>query len=325
MTTAEPLFWLIGALLITFAVLVGRDRTNPRRLTSAAFWGLTGAGFIRGSWVAAKAAPAWILGVAVLVIAVLGMSKRTLAAGVGATTGPAEREASAVRFGNTLFIPALCIPIVAGVVTFVGPLLTIGGTPLIASSVATLIGLGLGAIVALVVGYLLLHPRPVTAPLQEGRRLLETIGWAAILPQMLAILGVLFTQAGVGKAVGTLISSVVPEGVLIAGVITYCVGMALFTILLGNAFAAFPIMTAAIGWPLLVQLDHGNPAAVFAIGMLAGFCGTLCTPMAANFNVVPAALLEMRNRYGVITAQLPTAGMMLVANILLMYLFAFPT
>jgi uncharacterized membrane protein len=99
--------------------------------------------------------------------------------------------------------------------------------------------------------------------------------------------------------------------------------MALFTVIMGNAFAAFPIMTAAIGWPVLVEQFHGNPPAVFAIGMLAGFCGTLCTPMAANFNVVPAALLEMTDRYGAIKAQLPTAVPLLVANIALMYFLAF--
>ena len=33
-----------------------------------------------------------------------------------------------------------------------------------------------------------------------------------------------------------------------------------------------------------------------AIGMLAGFCGTLMTPMAANFNIVPAALLELKDQ-----------------------------
>ena len=322
MINAEPLFWLIGALFLTFAALIARDQENPRRVTSALFWGLIGASFIYGTWVQAKAAPAWILGVVVLVIAALGSSKRTLRAGVVVTTGPPEREEYAARFGNRLFIPALCIPVIAVAVTLIAPLLTAGGKPIIDPSAATLLGLGLGAIVALGVGIAMLRPRPVTVPLQEGRRLLETIGWAAILPQMLAVLGVLFTQAGVGKAVGTVAAAVVPD-VLIFGVIAYCLGMAVFTILMGNAFAAFPIMTAAIGWPVLVAAHGGNPAVVFAIGMLAGFCGTLCTPMAANFNIVPAALLEMRNRYGVITAQLPTAGLMLVANIVLMFVFGF--
>ena len=44
--------------------------------------------------------------------------------------------------------------------------------------------------------------------------------------------------------------------------------------------------------PLLIKQYDGDPAIICAIGMLAGFCGTLMTPMAANFNVVPANLLD---------------------------------
>ena len=53
--------------------------------------------------------------------------------------------------------------------------------------------------------------------------------------------------------------------------------------------------------------------------MLAGFCGTLLTPMAANFNLLPAALLDLKDRYGVIRAQVPTALALLAFNILLLY------
>jgi uncharacterized membrane protein len=58
--------------------------------------------------------------------------------------------------------------------------------------------------------------------------------------------------------------------------------------------------------------------------MLSGFCGTLVTPMAANFNIVPAALLELTDRNAVIKAQLPTAAILLIANTVLMYVFVFP-
>jgi uncharacterized membrane protein len=43
------------------------------------------------------------------------------------------------------------------------------------------------------------------------------------------------------------------------------------------------------------------------------------TPMAANFNIVPAALLELPDRHAVIKAQVPTALPLLVANIFLLY------
>ena len=90
-------------------------------------------------------------------------------------------------------------------------------------------------------------------------------------------------------------------------VAVFGLGMAIFTMVMGNAFAAFPVMAAAIGVPLVIQGYGGDPAVVGAVGMLAGFCGTLMTPMAANFNLVPAALLELKDQYGVIRAQVATA------------------
>jgi uncharacterized membrane protein len=92
---------------------------------------------------------------------------------------------------------------------------------------------------------------------------------------------------------------------------------------MGNAFAAFPVMTAAIGLPLIVGKFHGDPVIMGAIGMLSGYCGTLVTPMAANFNIVPAALLELPDRNGVIKAQIPTAAPLLIGNIVLMYVLVF--
>ncbi len=47
------------------------------------------------------------------------------------------------------------------------------------------------------------------------------------------------------------------------------------------------------------------------------------TPMAANFNIVPAARLELKDKNGVIKAQWPTAVLLLAVNTLLMYAFVF--
>ena len=96
--------------------------------------------------------------------------------------------------------------------------------------------------------------------------------------------------------------------------------MALFTVIMGNGFAAFPVMTGGVGVPVLVGIYDANPAVMAAIGMFSGYCGTLMTPMAANFNVVPVALLELPDKYAVIKAQMPTALLMLVVNIVLLYL-----
>lgn len=322
MINVEALYWLIGALFVAWGSLIARDPNHPHRWGASSFWGLLGICFFYGTWVQAGTAPAWILGAAVLVLVAIAATGR-LKHGPAKTSSPAEREASATRFGNKLFIPALTIPVVTVALVLAAPVLKIGNTAILDPKNTTLVALGIGAVAAAVVGVALLKPKNKFLPVVESRRILEAISWAALLPQMLSTLGILFTKAGVGTAVGTLTKAVMPEGSLIAGVIVYCVGMFFFTILMGNGFAAFPIMTAAIGWPVLIEQFHGNPAIVFAIGMLAGFSGTLCTPMAANFNLVPSALLEMKNKYGVITAQIGTALPLLGVNVVLMYFLAF--
>jgi uncharacterized membrane protein len=125
-------------------------------------------------------------------------------------------------------------------------------------------------------------------------------------------------MAGVGQVVAGLIEGVFPTDIPAVAVAVYCLGMALFTICLGNAFAAFPVITLGIGLPLIVQKHGGNPAIMGALGMLSGYCGTLVTPMAANFNIVPVMLLDIRDQNAVIKAQAPLAAVILLANILLM-------
>ncbi|HEU4812756.1 MAG TPA: DUF979 family protein, partial [Xanthomonadaceae bacterium] len=79
-----------------------------------------------------------------------------------------------------------------------------------------------------------------------------------------------------------------------------------------------PVMTAGIGLPLLVQQHGAEPAILGAIGMLTGYCGTLLTPMAANFNLVPAALLELDDPNAVIRMQVATALPLMAVNLVLM-------
>jgi uncharacterized membrane protein len=140
---------------------------------------------------------------------------------------------------------------------------------------------------------------------------------------MLASLGAVFAAAGVGTTIGALAGAIIPHGSIFLAVMLYALGMVVFTMIMGNAFAAFPVMAAAIGIPILIHADGGNPAVIGAVGMLAGFCGTLMTPMAANFNIVPAALLELKSQYAVIRAQVPTALAMLTANIVILYVAGF--
>jgi len=310
----EVLYVIAGAFFAAIAIYSARDATNPKRWKNTAFWGLFAVCFLFGSHL-----PDLVNGLLVIaMVAVAGFGG--LGHGVPATSSPEERRESAARLGNRLFLPALAIPATALTGTFLFKRPELAG--LVDPKQATLVSLILGVFVALAIAMPMLRAKPVT-PLQEGRRLLDTVGWAAVLPQMLAALGAVFAAAGVGTAIGALASAWLPDGSQLAAVAAYTFGMAIFTMIMGNAFAAFPVMTAGIGLPLIVVRFGGDPAIMGAIGMLSGFCGTLMTPMAANFNIVPAALLELTDRNGVIKAQVPTALLLLLANTALMYVLVF--
>jgi uncharacterized membrane protein len=302
---------LAGLAFLAFAVLSLRDRTNPRRWGNGAFWGLLALSMLAGDQLGDVANGLLVLAL----VAIAGTGQ--LGRGSGGITAEI-RAARAARYGNRLFLLALVIPATALVGTFGFEQLP----GLVNPKQVTLVSLALGALLALLVGLVWLRPHPA-APLQEGRRLMDSVGWAAILPQMLASLGAVFALSGVGDVVGGLMSEIIPEGSRIGAIIAFALGMALFTMIMGNAFAAFPVMAAAIGVPLLVRQYGGDPAVVCAIGMLAGFCGTLMTPMAANFNMVPAALLELKDRNAVVWAQVGTALPLLAVNTLFIWWFAF--
>ncbi len=309
-------YLLAGLLFAAAAVLSARDRRNPKRVGNAVFWGLLAVSFLFGNMLGD-------FGNGILVLALAGAGgMRWLGPSRPATTTPEQRQASAARRGNALFLPALIIPAVALIGSLILKRIPLGGVMLIDPAQATPISLALGIVTSLVAAMIWLRSSPMV-PLQEARRLLDSVGWAAILPQMLAALGAVFALAGVGDQVGHLMTHDMPLDSRFAAVVAYTVGMAVFTMVMGNGFAAFPVMTAAIGLPLLVGHFGGDPAVVAALGMLSGFCGTLMTPMAANFNIVPVALLGLKDRNGVIKAQAPTALWLLAVNTLLMYFLAF--
>ena len=309
-------YFLAGLVFAGFAVFSIGDRANAKRFGNAAFWGLAALSFLAGDRLGDLGNGLLVLSLAAL--AGLGLLGR----GQPATTSPAERLALAERFGNKLFLPALMLPLVVALGVLALKPIQLGGVPLMDPKQSTLISLALAVIVALTVALTLLR-QPLLSPMQEGRRLIDTVGWAALLPQFLAALGAVFALAGVGKEVGLLVTTYLPVDTRFAAVAVYCLGMAGFTMLMGNAFAAFPVLTGGVAIPILVMHFGGNPAVIASIGMLSGFCGTLMTPLAANFNLVPPALLEIPDRYAVIKAQIPTALLMLTINTVLMYVLAF--
>ena len=286
-----------GTFFAACALLGLRDR----RWMNALFHGLLALSMVMGDRLGD-------LGNGVLVLSLVAV----------ATSGRMRRGEPAGEPAAHARAPLLTLALVIPVAALGGTLLFKQMPHWIDPKQATLVALATGVLLAMLLCQRILRPAPLDG-VRAGRRLLDEIGWAAVMPQLLASLGAVFALAGVGEVVGGLIGHAIPAGSVLGATLAYGLGMALFTIVMGNAFAAFPVMAAAIGIPLLVRRYGGDPAPVAAIGMLAGFCGTLLTPMAANFNIVPAALLELRDRYGVIRAQAATALPLLLFNILLLW------
>ena len=290
----EIMYILCGIILFVSGIYSFLDKNNPKRLGSAAFWFIFSFLFIGGPYVS----PA-IIGGLLLVMGALSATK--------SVSLEEFREKQAKKIGNMLFVPAGLI----GVVAFsIAQFTKLGG----------LVGLGIGAIVALIVTMIVTKEQFNKIP-YDSSRILQQMGPTVILPQLLGSLGSVFSKAGVGAVIASL-GSVVSEGSILAGVTIYCLAMAIFTMIMGNGFAAFAVITAGIGYPFVIA-QGGNPAVVGALGLTAGFCGTLLTPMAANFNIVPASILEMKNKNGVISKQVGVAVPLLAIHIVLMYFLAF--
>jgi uncharacterized membrane protein len=308
----DVFYLLVGLLFAATAVMNLRDRSNPRRYTTALFWGLYALLYLAGERL--PPAAAGLLMIAMALVAGAGLVK-----GGKAHAVPEEaRRASAARLGHRLLVPALAIPVVTVIGSTLLKDVRIDGTVLLDPKNLTLVSMGCGAIVALALACTITRATPLQG-VREARRLIDAMSWAVVLPHMLAVLGLLFSEAGVGKAVAHITTSYVAMDSRLVACAAFCIGMALFTVVMGNGFAAFPVIAGGIGIPVLVGVYHANPAVMAAIGMFSAYCGTLMTPMAANFNIVPAALLELPDKNAVIKAQLPTALPLLAANILLLY------
>jgi uncharacterized membrane protein len=316
MSALTPVYWIIGLVLATTSVRAALDRTRARPYAASAFWGLLALVFIAADWM-----PPMLVGAIVLALALI--------AGSGGVVRPkspetdlARSEANSKRIGASIFVPALMIPILTVLLVFAFKALERDGEPMFDANSATMISLAVACVISLAIACVLVRRGPqhgVTA----ASDLVEAIGWPLLLPPVLATLGALFQAAGAGEAIAQIVGGVVPIDSRLACVLAYALGMVVFTMVMGNAFAAFPVITAGIGLPLLVMRHGAEPASMAALGMLCGYCGTLMTPMAANFNIVPAALLELRDQHAVIRAQLPTALPLLACNIVLMYFIVF--
>ena len=194
MLRLEHIYWL-AALLLGSAVVID---LRARRWAHAAFWLLLALMFAGGDAVLAAARtgqrlPQQAVGAGVVVLALLaafGLRR----------DGPAARagDRGDARPGHRLFLPALLIPVLTAGLVLAAPHLRWGDTPLLPREQVTLGALALACALSTVAALRVTRARAVAA-LRENHRLLDTIGWAAVLPMLLAALGNVFAATGVGE------------------------------------------------------------------------------------------------------------------------------
>ena len=298
----EIFYIIIGIMMLNTAVLTLRDKNHKAKIGTAIFWALLGIIFVFGPYI-----PSVVVGAILVVIAGLTLTKQVKPGTVKALDEKFGEE-QAEKLGLKVFIPSLVIALAALAIAQFTP---ISGTAAI----------GVAAVIAVIVTFIITKAKPRVL-VEESDRMLQSVGAVSILPQLLAALGALFTAAGVGDVISSGISSILPQGNIFIGVTAYCVGMALFTMIMGNAFAAFSVITVGIGIPF-VFAQGANVAIAGALALTAGYCGTLLTPMGANFNIMPAALLEIDDKNAIIKHQAPLALVLLMIHIVLMYFLAF--
>jgi len=293
---------VIGLIFIAVGVKAFKDTSVSKHVTTGIFWCVMGIIFIFGD----------VLPSALVGFILVGLACITAINGVVPTKNdePTKEETreNADKVGYKIFIPALILAFVSVVLSALG-------------IVSANNSIGVSAVCGAIAVLAITKAKP-SSLVSEGSRLLDSMGSVAFLPQLLSALGALFTACGVGDVIAKGVAAVVPENALFLACVAYCVGMALFTMIMGNGFAAFSVITVGIGVPFLIA-KGADPVVVGAMGLTAGYCGTLMTPMAANFNIMPAALLETKSKYSIIKYQVPVALVMLAIHIVLMYFLAF--
>ena len=284
----EVFYIIMGLMVIYTGVRNLKDKTNPSRYGTCMFWSLLGVVIAFGRWI-----PSIVDGIP----AILQRVKK------GTSSGPSKEESenNFKRIGMKVFVPALAI----GVCAIVGALFT---------QIGALAGCSIGVVVSAAILMAFNRSNKPLVFLNDSERLLSAMGPLSMLPMLLASLGAIFTSAGVGDVISKLVGGVIPKGNVVVGIIVFAIGMMLFTMVMGNAFAAITVLTVGIGAPFVLAFG-ADPAVVGVLSLTCGYCGTLLTPMAANFNIVPVAMLDMKDRMGVIKNQVPTALVMIVVQI----------
>ena len=289
--------WVIIGLITIYAGIKNLlDKENPSRVGSAVFWCSFGIVCGFGSWLPAK-----VSGVLVLIMCLPPIFKKVK---IGKTDNPTKEhtEQQFKKIGMKIFVPAFSVAVCSLFFALF-------------SNMSSMVAITVGVIVAMVL--LMAFDTKQNKPavfLNDSERFLGITGPLSMLPQLLGCLGGVFTAAGVGDVIAQLVEKIVPKGNVNIGIIIYAIGMVLFTMIMGNAFAAITVMTVGIGAPFVLAYG-ANPVVIGMLALTCGYCGTLLTPMAANFNILPVAILNMKDRWGAIKNQVLVAIIMLVFQI----------
>ena len=289
--------WVIIGLITIYAGIKNLlDKENPSRDGTAVFWCSFGIVCGFGSWLPAK-----VSGALVLIMCLPPIFKKVK---IGKTDNPTKEhtEQQFKKIGMKIFVPAFSVAVCSLFFALF-------------SNMSSMVAITVGVIVAMIL--LMAFDAKQNKPavfLNDSERFLGITGPLSMLPQLLGCLGGVFTAAGVGDVIAQLVEKIVPKGNVNIGIIVYAIGMVLFTMIMGNAFAAITVMTVGIGAPFVLAYG-ANPVVIGMLALTCGYCGTLLTPMAANFNILPVAILNMKDRWGAIKNQVLVAIFMLVFQI----------
>jgi len=291
----EVLYIIMGLIVGYNGIKTLFEKDHKARIGTAIFWISLAIILIFGHWLSKLTSG--ILVVIMAIPAIFGQVKP----GPAAPPSKEYTQAQAEKIGYKIFVPTLMM----GIMAIIFALFT---------KISPLVGVGFGVIIAAILLMIFSKDNTPKVFLEDSKRMLDAVGPLSMLPMLLAALGAIFTTAGVGNVIANLVSKIIPQGNITIGIIVYALAMPLFTIIMGNAFAAITVITVGIAAPFVLALG-ADPTIIGMLGLTCGYCGTLCTPMAANFNIVPVAILDMKGKYNVIKNQLPIAAIVLVFQI----------
>ena len=235
--TFLPEFFYVLCGLVSFDTALRATKNEESKIGTSLFWCLLGIIFMFG-----KLIPSVVTGALLVVMGCLTATKQVRMSSFVEST-PEFRQAASEKVGNKIFIPAVSIGIMALLLSFIkynantfffafrdilAPIISFGSGGGDAVALDGAVMTGTACLVALILAMAICRPK-VSETRSDTSRLLMQVGASCLLPQLLGALGAVFKEAGVGDVISQIISSVVPAGNIVVGVIVYVLGMVIFT------------------------------------------------------------------------------------------------